>query len=489
MKYLKELFSPLFTFDLRSISLLRIGVGIALLIDLIIRFYNLEAHYTDYGVLPLEALFRLSWNEYFFSIHTMSGLPLFQILLFALNLVCILGLLVGYRTRLFTFLCWLFLISLHNRNPLIHQGGDDLLRLLVFWGMFLPWNYYYSIDACRITTPPKLVRYFSVACFALLLQIGYVYFFSAILKSSSEWTSEYSALYYALSLDQIIMPVGRLIYPFEGLLKFATMMVYYVELILPLTLLIPVFTTYFRSAFIVIIFLLHVSIALCLNVGLFPLVGIVSLILLLPGKFSERVIEYFKTLNIYNFEKTFAFIDSYIKQKVSYIPKENIWTKLVLIFFIVYSFNWNLMTINNPNLISYMGKSIAYAVRIDQHWGMFSPAVFKDDGWFIFSAMNSSNKMIDILQSGNEVTYKKLAAVSGPFREDRWRKYSENMLLISNSKFRLYYCSYLMNHWNKSQITEVSKIKALQIIYMKEISLPDYKVKSPSKEVLCECKL
>jgi hypothetical protein len=489
MLYIKEFFIPLFTFDLRSISLLRIGVGVTLFIDLIIRFYNLEAHYTDYGVLPLEALFRLSWNEYFFSIHTISGLPLFQIIIFAFNLICVLGLLVGYRTKLFTILCWVFLISLHNRNPLIHQGGDDLLRLIVFWGMFLPWNYYYSIDAQRISTSHKANNYFSIGCFALLLQIGYVYFFSAILKSSSEWTSEYSALYYALSLDQILMPVGRLIYPFEEFLKFATMLVYYIELILPLTLLIPFFTTYFRSLFVCIVLLLHVSIAICLNVGLFPLAGIVSLILLLPGKFSERIIQYFKTLNIYNFEKIFTFIDSYIKKKISFVPNEKIWTKLVVVFFIVYAFNWNLMTINTPNLISYMGKSIAYVTRVDQHWGMFSPAVFKDDGWFIFSAIDNSNKMIDILQAGNEVTYKKLSAVSGPFREDRWRKYSENMLLISNSKFRLYYCSYLLNHWNKSQLTDLTRINSLQIIYMKEISLPAYKVKGPSKEILCECRL
>jgi hypothetical protein len=487
MKYIKAFVLPLFTFDLRSISLLRIGVGLALLIDLIIRFYNLEAHYTDYGVLPLEALFRLSWNEYFFSIHAMSGLPLFQALIFLLNLVCIVSLLVGYRTKLFTILCWIFLISLHNRNPLIHQGGDDLLRLLVFWGMFLPWNYYYSIDAQRNEDVKKPVSFFSIACFGLMLQVGYVYFFSALLKSSSEWTSEYSALYYALSLDQIVMPVGRLIYPFEGFLKVSTMMVYYIELILPITLLIPVYTKFFRSAFVVIITMLHVGIVLCLNVGLFPLVGIVSLIVLLPGSFTIRIIEYFKRLKIYNFTGSSKFIASYIKNKYSYNPTESYWVKPIVAFFIIYAFNWNLMTIRRPNMISYIGKPIAYATRVDQHWGMFSPSVFKDDGWFVFSAKDNSEKVVDILQSGKQVSFQKLASVPAPLREDRWRKYSENILLISNSKFRLYYCSYLMNQWNDHQSTDATKINSLQLIYMKEISLPGYKVKGPSKEVLCEC--
>lgn len=490
MKLLKGFFKPLFIFDLRSLSLMRIGIAFTLLIDLFIRLSNLEAHYTDYGVLPLEALFRLSWNPYYFSLYTMSGSPFFQILMFFINLLCIIGLLIGFRTKLFTFLCWIFLISIHNRNPLIHQGGDDLLRLLLFLGIFLPWNYYYSIDAKKNSGNARVVSYFSLAGFSYMLQVGYVCFFSALLKSSAEWTSEYSAIYYALSIDQIVLPAGRLIYPFEELLKYLTMGVYYTELLLPMVLLIPFLTGYFRLIFILIMTTLHLGIALSLNVGLFPLIAIVSLIGLLPGRICERIANYFASFSFFKLQRViegFKYFQRPPSTYMAFVPSENIFQRGFILFFLIYIFNWNLNTVNAPNIISFIGAPVGYAFRVNQNWGMFSPGVFKDDGWFIFSATTRKNRKVDILQEGKEVTYHKLAAVSGPFKEDRWRKYSENILFASNSEFRLYYCSYLLNNWNKNQNSESEKINSLQIIYMKEISLPDYKIKGPSKEILCEC--
>ena len=30
------------------------------------------------------------------------------------------------------------LTGIDNRNPLVIDGGDDFLRMLLFWGLFLP---------------------------------------------------------------------------------------------------------------------------------------------------------------------------------------------------------------------------------------------------------------------------------------------------------------------------------------------------------------
>src|SRR5207342_1437647 len=105
----------------------------------------LEAHYANSGVLPLSVLFEHNWNPYFFSFHTASGLWHVQALYFLLAAIFAGCILLGYKTRLTTLLSWVFLLSLQNRNPLILQGGDDLLRMLLFWGIFLPWHKYYSL--------------------------------------------------------------------------------------------------------------------------------------------------------------------------------------------------------------------------------------------------------------------------------------------------------------------------------------------------------
>lgn len=489
---LNENIRALFVFDLRSLSLMRITVALTLATDLLVRVFNLKAHYSDQGVLPVEALYRMAWNDHYFSIHAISGSLFIQTIIFTLNLFCIFFLLIGYRTKLFTFLCWLFLVSLHNRNPLVHQGGDDLLRLILFWGMFLPWNYYYSIDSKRIVNDPKPMSFFTLAGFAYMLQVGYVYFFSAILKSSPEWVSEYSALYYALSIDQIVLPLGKMLYPYEDALRWITMFVYYTELLLPLFLLVPYYPVQMRSVFIFVITLLHIGIALCLNVGLFPLIAVVALTGMLPGNVSARIARFFASLsekNFVNFGKgLFNFSDDYISRKVHCIPWEKNMDKVLILFFAVYVINWNLKTVKAPHLVDYSNHRIAHVLRVDQHWGMFSPAVFKDDGWFIFSALTADNREIDILQRGKNLNYAKLASVSGPFKEDRWRKFSENILMIRNAAFRPYYCSFLINQWNKTH-SKNDRINAVQIIYMKEVSLPGYLVDGPKKEVLCECTL
>jgi len=53
---------------------------------------------------------------------------------------------------------WFLLISLQNRNPIVLQGGDILLRMLAFWAMFVPLNAYFSLDRALDTSgvaPPR----------------------------------------------------------------------------------------------------------------------------------------------------------------------------------------------------------------------------------------------------------------------------------------------------------------------------------------------
>src|SRR4051812_47797993 len=122
MKYL--------AFDLRALSLMRIFIAATVMFDLAIRLSDLEMFYSNTGVAPLGMLFEHDWNDYYISFHAMSGLWQFELILFLLSFFFAIMLFIGYRTRLFTFLSWLMLLSLHNRNSYILQGGDDLLRMV-----------------------------------------------------------------------------------------------------------------------------------------------------------------------------------------------------------------------------------------------------------------------------------------------------------------------------------------------------------------------
>lgn len=471
------------TVDLRSLAMLRIGIALVLLLDLCIRLGDLEAHYTNLGVLPLTALFEYAWHPYHFSIYTGASSFPWMMFLFGLNVACVLCLMVGYRTRLFTFLCWIFLISLHNRNPLIHQAGDDLLRLILFWSLFLPWGYYYSLDAKKDGIKPKNkpTQYRSFACFGYILQLFYVYFFSALHKTSPEWTTDFTALYYALSLDQILMPFGKLIYPFEAFLKVLTATTYYTEMLLPFVLLIPFFVGGWRLLFIIIISMLHMGIALSLNVGLFPLICTVAMLGLLPSFLMNKLELQGKKFTT---KLSLTAHNTPIKQKKT-VPKEKSILALVAIFFIVYTLSWNLRTIQVP-IGEYGMQWIGHTLRVDQFWSMFAPAVFKDDGWFILEARTESGDKIDLLRQGDSVSYDRPENVAGTYKNDRWRKYAENILFIYNSHYRGYYCNYLMRKWNT---THGNRVNHLEIIYMKIPTLPNYEEDGPFEERLCACGL
>jgi len=124
-------------------------------------------------------------------------------------------------------------------------------------------------------------------------------------------------------------------------------------------------------------------------------------------------------------------------------------------------------------------------LRVDQRWGMFAPAVFKDDGWYVLEGHTASGQLIDLNQEGKAADYAKPASVMSMFKNDRWRKYSENYLFVHHAFLRPYYCNYLVRRWNEAH--PQNPVKELQVVYMKEYTLPDYQPVVPKREVLCTC--
>ncbi|MDF2455050.1 MAG: hypothetical protein K0R51_1043 [Cytophagaceae bacterium] len=371
---------------------MRIGVAAVIMIDLIIRSTDLEAFYSDTGVIPLEMLFRYGWNEYFISVHTMSGLWQVQLILFLLSFFCALMLLIGYRTQLFTFLSWFLLLSLHNRNGFILQGGDDLLRMVLFWCMFIPWGLRYSYDSIASPYVPKIVVMpTSVALFAYLVQVAYLYTGSALLKGP-EWSSDFTALYYTYSLDQIAYPITKYLYYHPGLLKELTRIAFYFELLIPVLFFVPFAHSVFRLVAVALIVIFHAFNSITLFIGLFPLIGIVTALGILPTFVMDRGDLWFmkgRSLLIIIVSAIALRIQNFIAWKPSIVVPS--WLRnaqtAMLIFLTVFVFDWNFSNLSFiHSKLSDQLRFIGYSLRLDQSWGMFAPGVFKDDGWYILKA-------------------------------------------------------------------------------------------------------
>ncbi len=272
----------IFSIDLRALACFRIGLAICLLADLASRARDLTAHYTDFGILPRADLIAMGKSP--FSLYMIAGSTWGQALLFLAAGLAAGALLIGCWTRTSTLISWMLFVSLIARNTVVVQGGDNLLLLLLFWGLLLPLGARYSVDAALDQAHPSPPLYWSMATTGLLMQVMALYFFSALLKSGSEWVPDGTAIAYALHLDFFVTPPGIWLREYPTITYALTLYVWYLELLAPILIFSPIWHEPIRWVMVIGLFSLHLAILATLNVGLFPLINCVSLVLFLPSR-------------------------------------------------------------------------------------------------------------------------------------------------------------------------------------------------------------
>jgi hypothetical protein len=285
---LRKLADRLFGIDGRSLAAFRIGIGVLVLADLWTRSSALEQHYSDSGILPREAYERLlSVSDWQWSFHLWAGSVTAQLLLFGVAAVAACALIAGYRTRVATIVTWAMLVSLQARNPMVLYGADQLLRLMLFWAMFLPLGAEWPVDRRRRSTAKaQASRNLSMASAAMLLQPCLMYFFAGILKSNASWWSG-EALGHALSSEMYVTPFGLLLAASPPFLSAMSRAVPWIEMLAPALLLLPWRTEAVRGVTLVLLVAFHVGMGCALRTGLFQAVVIVSLVPFLPAAFWD----------------------------------------------------------------------------------------------------------------------------------------------------------------------------------------------------------
>ncbi len=280
----------LFGIDGRSLAAFRIALGALVVADLATRAADIEAHYTDAGVLPREAFRRLfALSHWQWSLHLWTGSVGGEAALFLAALVAACALMAGYRTRVATALTWLLTVSLQARNPMILYGVDQLLRMLLFWSLFLPLGAEWSMDRLRrVTSQGPTRRHLSMATAAILLQPWLMYVFSGVLKLNPSWQGG-EALSYALSSDMFAKPLGHQLLAYPRLLEQITPAVPWFEILVPMALFVPWGTMAFRTAALLLLGGFHLIIGLLFATGLFQYAAATGLLLFVPGGAWNRL--------------------------------------------------------------------------------------------------------------------------------------------------------------------------------------------------------
>ncbi|MEF8870857.1 MAG: HTTM domain-containing protein [Haloarculaceae archaeon] len=274
-----------FAVDTRALAALRIALGLILLVDLVHRAGYIELFYTDAGVYPVAA-YEATYTRYNgLSIHALSGALWVQQLLFVVAGLFAVALILGYRTRLVGAVSLVLLFSLHGRNPAVLNGGDRLLRVLLFVSLVAPLGERWSVDALRRGSARSSVTSFGTA--AVLVQPIVVFTSNAILKHRGENWYAGDALEIAMKNDVMTIYLGNILVDYPALLTVLN----YTWVILLAGSAVFLLSTVGRVRALAAVAYMSVfaGMVVTMAVGLFPLVLIASVLPFLTAPFWDAL--------------------------------------------------------------------------------------------------------------------------------------------------------------------------------------------------------
>ena len=275
-----------FAIDLRALATFRIALAMLVLYDLAARSRFIEATYTDDGVLP-GYLFQSVYKV--LSLYAVHDGPALPAIVFPAAMLSALALLVGFRTRVATVATWALLCAIHARNFYLTDGGDNLIRALLFWSLFLPLGARFSLDGRRGRGGSHPNPLLTVASAALLLQFVYLYVSAGFSKSGPEWHELGTAIEHVLSQSYWGRPLGRELLAYPELLRLATWGTIAFEIVGPLLLFVPFATERFRLLGVVAFWGFNLGLGSTIQLNLFPWVCSTAAIPFLPAFVWNRL--------------------------------------------------------------------------------------------------------------------------------------------------------------------------------------------------------
>jgi hypothetical protein len=439
------------------------GLALILLWDLLVmRTPRFAALYTDDGVLPRELLVG-GVEESFFVLHLLAGSFAWQALLFGLLLLAAVLLGLGLFTRLATVVCWVLLASVQVRNPLTLNYGDELLRHLLFWGMFLPLGRVLSLDALR---SPRVRdardALLSTATAAVLLQVFCVYFFTGILKTGRDWWPDGTAVWYAINQDAWARPVAVALRDWPGLTRAVSYATLALEIVGPWLLFLPVATLGVRVVAVAAFALFQLSLAFSLSIGIFPLVNLVALVPFLPGALWDR-------LGVPRGASPGTSAVGPPAAAAGWLRRaREVLVGILLLYMLVINVKTVWPVLPLPDEVVRFG----YLARLNQRWEMYAPDVPHRDGWLVMPGRLASGEMVDLSERGPILSWEKPEGLAASHLSYRWARYLWQLRNPKVNKIhRQRLAWWLCREWNTSHAPE-ERIERLDLYFVSELTPP-----------------
>ncbi|WP_437944930.1 HTTM domain-containing protein [Sorangium sp. So ce296] len=195
-------------------SLFRIVAGLTILHLYLANYYQRHYLYGPEGVWPFARSLEESRSAGAFSIYVLSRSPLYFEVVFHLGVLFAALWVVGFRTRLMSLLTYVGLWSLHQRNPVLLDGGDNVVRLALLYGIFAELGAHFSLDADRLRAQRERggeierlkAMVHNAAILACAVQVCLVYGVAGLYKVQGELWQNGTALYYITRVGEFTWP-------------------------------------------------------------------------------------------------------------------------------------------------------------------------------------------------------------------------------------------------------------------------------------------
>jgi hypothetical protein len=443
--------------DYRALAAFRIALGLLLLANLFTRARYLQTFYTDDGALPRSVLLANfdGANQVFSYVPDPWG----PFLLFPVAGLFALALAVGYRTRLATAASLVLLILLHLRNPLVLNSGDLLLRSFLVWGLFLPLDRRWAIDARNYDGDGTTV---GVATAAVLTQVVLVYVINATYKVDGPLWRSGEAVAHVFEADQLTYLLGDVLAEFPTVLVAAT---YLWMALLVATPLLLALTGWFRTLLVSVFVVVHAGMLISMPIGLFPLISIAGLLLFYPPvawNTAGRVLADTRIADAVRSgsRRVEATVRPATRIRPSWPHLDRLSTVLCIVLPAVV-FALVLLsagsTATDTDLPDPVEQGID-TVNLQQEWRMFAPHPARTTHWFAFPANRTDGTSVDAFHGGS-ADLSRPPDAADTYPSNRWRKFLQSVRGDEDGAFRTAFAEYLCIRWNRDHATDISRVR------------------------------
>ena len=474
---------------------MRIGLGGVLVADLAQRWCSLRAHYTDQGVLPRALMESIPGPSV--GLYGLVGGVGPVVALGALAIVAAIAMTVGFHTRVASIVSWVLLVSLQNRNPFVYHSGDDLLRLVLFWGMFLPLGARWSVDARRRPSVSACATQFvSIGTVGLFLQLLYLFLFLFDHKLMGTAWRNGTAVYDAISVEQYRSAFGGVLLTFPAILPFLTYAVLIQQGITVALMSAPILLGPLRVLAVLGVITTQVGFGLCFNLGTFPWITTFAMLAVLPSSFWERIAPA-PPKHPDRFEQNQEPLPE-PPRFLNRVARFGKWAVAAVAVLSIASITlWNLSQAGAK--FGAAGSEVAFEetllgrfallMRLDQRWSMFSPNPQTEDGWFVIDGTLADGARIDLfpeLVTGSVdsasaeravargIRWEKPDLISSQFGNQRWLLYFLQLVAVPSDAQLRGFRDYVCRFWNEGKQPRKS-LRRFTLNYMRFEHLPGRK--------------